>query len=108
LTPQRHFQRRFLNAKKAHPYPIESKTFALGEIEAGIRKLRKGDGRLTFCYAPGARCILAIDPRVEAVAKACNALPTGLADRVRFELGSALELDQPSASFEVTLLLHSL
>jgi hypothetical protein len=40
--------------------------------------------------------------------KARNALPAGLADRVRFELGSALDLDQPPASFDVALLSHSL
>jgi hypothetical protein len=35
-------------------------------------------------------------------------LPVESAERVRFEIGSALELDQPPASFDVALLSHSL
>jgi ubiquinone/menaquinone biosynthesis C-methylase UbiE len=82
---------------------------AIAELQgARVLEVGCGDGRLTFCYARVTRSVLAIDPRVESIDKARNALPAGLADRVRFERGSALELDQPPASFDVALLSHSL
>jgi ubiquinone/menaquinone biosynthesis C-methylase UbiE len=52
--------------------------------------------------------VLAIDQRAEAIVLARNRLPTDLAGRVRFEVGSALELDQPPESFDAALLSHSL
>jgi ubiquinone/menaquinone biosynthesis C-methylase UbiE len=82
---------------------------AIGNLDgARVLEIGCGDGRLTFGYAPVTRSVLAIDPRLEAVAKAREALPAGLAGRVRFEVGSAVELDQPPQSFDVGLLSHSL
>jgi 2-polyprenyl-3-methyl-5-hydroxy-6-metoxy-1,4-benzoquinol methylase len=82
---------------------------ALGGLD-GARVLEIGcrDGRLTFRYAPAARSVVAIDPRAEAIAKAREMLPVELAERIRFEIGSALELDQPPATFDIGLLSHSL
>jgi ubiquinone/menaquinone biosynthesis C-methylase UbiE len=82
---------------------------ALGGIgNARVLEIGCGDGRLTFRYAPAAGSVLAIDSRDDAIAKAKNTLPANLAKRVRFEVRSALELDQPPASFDVGLLSHSL
>ena len=82
---------------------------ALGGIaNARVLEIGCGDGRLTFRYAPAANSVLAIDSRDEAIAKAKSTLPADLAEQVRFEVGSALELDQPPASFDVGLLSHSL
>ena len=81
----------------------------LGGLDgARVLEIGCGDGRLTFRYAPAVSSVLAIDPRAEAIAKARNRLPADLAERVRFEVGSALELDEPAASFDAALLSHSL
>jgi len=82
---------------------------ALGGLDgARVLEIGCGDGRLTFRYSPAARSVLAIDPRAEAIAKARDMLPVELAERVRFEISSALELGQLPASFDVALLSHSL
>jgi ubiquinone/menaquinone biosynthesis C-methylase UbiE len=82
---------------------------ALGGFE-GVRVLEIGcgDGRLTFCYQQAVHSVLAIDPSAKAIAKARGRLRVESAACVRFEVGSALELDQPPASFDVALLSHSL
>ena len=81
---------------------------ALGGLDgARVLEIGCGDGRLTFRYAPAARSVLAIDPCAEAIAKARDMLPVESTELV-FEIGSALELDQPPASFDVALLSHSL
>jgi ubiquinone/menaquinone biosynthesis C-methylase UbiE len=81
----------------------------LGGLDgARVLEIGCGDGRLTFRYAPAARSVLAIDPRAKAIAKARDILPVESAEGVRFEIGSALEFDQPPASFDVGLLSHSL
>lgn len=64
--------------------------------------------QLTLRYAPATCSVLAIDPCADAIVKARDALPVESAERVRFEIASALELDQPLASFDVALLPHSL
>jgi len=76
--------------------------------DARVLEIGCGDGRLTFGYAAAARSVLAIDPSEEAIAKARSTLPAGLAETVHFKVGSALELDQPPASFDAGLLSHSL
>jgi ubiquinone/menaquinone biosynthesis C-methylase UbiE len=82
---------------------------ALGSLEgARVLEVGCGDGRLTFGYAAVTGSVLAIDSRAEAVATARAGLPADLAARVRFEVGSALDLEQPPASFDVALFSHSL
>ncbi len=82
---------------------------ALGGLDgARVLEIGCGDGRLTSLYAQVARSVLAIDPRAEAIAKARDRLSVESAKRVRFEIGSALELDQPPSSFDIGLLSHSL
>ncbi len=82
---------------------------AIGKLDgARVLEVGCGDGRLTFGYAAAARSVLAIDASEEAIAKARDALPADLFERVRFEVGSALELDQRPASFDAGLFSHSL
>jgi ubiquinone/menaquinone biosynthesis C-methylase UbiE len=97
---------------ETHVIDPEAEMAALRELGgldgARVLEIGCGDGRLTFRYAPAARSVLAMDPRAEAIAKARDLLRVESAERVRFEVGSALELDQPPASFDVALLSHSL
>jgi ubiquinone/menaquinone biosynthesis C-methylase UbiE len=97
---------------ETHVIDPEAEIAALRELGgldgARVLEIGCGDGRLTFRYAPAARSVLAIDPCADAIAKARDALPVESAERVCFEIGSALELDQPPASFDVALLSHSL
>ena len=97
---------------ETHVIDPEAEMAALRELggfdDARVLEIGCGDGRLTFRYAAAARSVLAIDPRAEAIAKATDMLPVESAERVRFEVGSALKLDQPPASFDVALLSHSL
>ena len=82
---------------------------ATGTLDgARVLEIGCGDGRLTLRYAATASSVLAIDPHGEAIAKARTVVPAGLTERVRFEVGSALDLAQPTASFDVALLSHSL
>lgn len=82
---------------------------AIGNLDgARVIEIGCGEGRLTFRYAAAARSVLAIDSSASAIATARDALPADLAERVRFEVGTALELDYPAASFDVGLLSHSL
>ena len=81
----------------------------LGGLDsARVLEIGCGDGRLTLRYAQSARSVLAIDSRAEAIVLASSRLPAELAGRVRFEVGSALELNQAPASFDAALLSHSL
>jgi ubiquinone/menaquinone biosynthesis C-methylase UbiE len=75
---------------------------------ARVLEVGCGDGRLTLGYARAALSVLAIDSSEQAIAKARDAVPADLAARLRFEVGSALDLDEPAASFEVALFSHSL
>lgn len=97
---------------ETHVIDPEAEMAALRELGgldgARVLEIGCGDGRLTFRYAPATRSVLAIDPCAKAIAKARDMLPMESAEQVRFEIGSALELDQPPASFDVALLSHSL
>ena len=99
------FQAHLLDRERAEAAALRSMWNLNG---ARVLEIGCGDGRLTFCYAPAARSVVAIDPHADSIAKARTALPTDLVDRVRFEVGSALELDQPPASFDAALCSHSL
>ena len=81
----------------------------VGGLE-GARALEVGcgDGRLTFEYATRAASVLGIDPDEESIATARERLPGALADRVRFEVASAVDLEQPPAAFDAVFLSHSL
>jgi 2-polyprenyl-3-methyl-5-hydroxy-6-metoxy-1,4-benzoquinol methylase len=66
-----------------------------------------GDGRLTWLYAAQAQSVLGIDPEEEEIAAARSATPPELAERVRFEVGTAEDLSK-TAAFEVAFLSWSL
>ena len=67
-----------------------------------------GDGRLTWRYARKAAAVLAVDSDDEAIATARVELPGELGGRVRFEVVSALDLNEPPGSFDVAILSWSL
>ena len=77
---------------------------------AGRRVLEVGcgDGRLTWRYAGKAEAVLAVDSDDEAIATARAELPGELGGRVRFEVVSALDLNEPPGSFDVAILSWSL
>ena len=81
----------------------------LGGLEgARVLEVGCGDGRLTFQYAARAASVLGVDPAEELIEKARERLPAALADRVRFEVASAVDLEQPPAAFDAIFLSHSL
>ena len=52
--------------------------------------------------------MLGIDPDRKLIVKARERLPAALAERVRFEVGSAVDLRQPPAAFDAVFLSHAL
>ena len=85
---------------------------ALAELAPmdGLRILEVGcgDGRLTFQVAPATASVLAIDPDAERVENARRSLPVELAEKVRFEVQAAAEVDVPRHSFDLALFSWSL
>lgn len=73
-----------------------------------VLELGCGDGRLTYRYAPMAAFVLAVDPDAERITEALEARPAGLAERVRFEVVGAADVDTPHRSFDVALFSSSL
>ena len=81
----------------------------VGGLEsARVLEIGCGDGRLTFQYGAGAASVLGIDSDEESIATARERLPAALAGRVRFEVASAVDLEQPPAAFDAVFLSHSL
>ena len=58
--------------------------------------------------AEQAASVFAFDPDEEAVDRARAALPTELADRVAYEVGSATEVDIPRSAFDIVVFSWSL
>ena len=90
----------------------DDETAALAEIVdlAGKRILEigAGEGRLTWRFAAETAHVLAIDPDGERIAQARADLPAELAERVRFEIMDAVELDVGKERFDLALLSWSL
>jgi 2-polyprenyl-6-hydroxyphenyl methylase / 3-demethylubiquinone-9 3-methyltransferase len=74
---------------------------------ARVLEVGCGDGRLTWAYAPRATSVFGLDPDEESIAVARSDTPPELADRVRFEVGTAENLSK-TAAFEVAFLSWSL
>jgi 2-polyprenyl-3-methyl-5-hydroxy-6-metoxy-1,4-benzoquinol methylase len=76
----------------------------------GLRVLEvgAGDGRLTWMLARDAAFVHGIDTDAERIEKARADTPPGLADRVRFSVLSALELEEPPGTYEAAVLAWSL
>jgi 2-polyprenyl-3-methyl-5-hydroxy-6-metoxy-1,4-benzoquinol methylase len=75
--------------------------------DANVLEVGCGDGRLTWLYAARAESVLGIDPEEEAIAAARSETPPELAERVRFDVGTAEDLSK-TAAFEVAFLSWSL
>ena len=91
------------------PGPELAALGAVGGLDgARVLEVGCGDGRLTLQYAARAASVLGIDPDEVLVEQARRRLPAALAERVRFEVGSAVDLQQPPAAFDAIFLSHSL
>jgi 2-polyprenyl-3-methyl-5-hydroxy-6-metoxy-1,4-benzoquinol methylase len=62
-----------------------------------------GDGRLTLRLARLGAQVVAIDPDRDLITKARRQLPPRLADRVRYRVGRAENLEFPSQSFDLVI-----
>jgi len=67
-----------------------------------------GDGRLTPGIARDAAGVLAFDPDADAVARARRSLPAHLAERVRYRVASAKEIELERHSFDIVVFSWSL
>ena|SRR5438132_7967962 len=67
-----------------------------------------GDGRLTLGIAEQAVSVFAFDPDEEAVARARKTLPSDLADRVTYDVGSATEIEIPRSAYDIVVFSWSL
>jgi len=67
-----------------------------------------GDGRLTRGIAEHAATVLAFDPDADAVAAAAASLSDELAQRVRYRVGAATEIDVPRSEFDIAVFSWSL
>lgn len=77
---------------------------------AGARVLEVGcgDGRLTVGIAEDAAGVFAFDPDEDAVARAREALPAALADRVRYRAAAATTVQIPQSEFDLVVFSWSL
>lgn len=92
--------------------PEGVETRALKELApvAGLRVLELGcgDGRVTFRYASDAASVLAVDPDEERIGKGRAALKLELANKIRFVVARAAEVDAPRETFDLALFSSSL
>jgi ubiquinone/menaquinone biosynthesis C-methylase UbiE len=68
-----------------------------------------GEGRMTFELArAGAAWVLAFDADEESIARARAETPADLAERVRFEVADAAEIELPQGEFDLAMFSWSL
>jgi ubiquinone/menaquinone biosynthesis C-methylase UbiE len=67
-----------------------------------------GDGRMTFGCAEEAASVLAFDADEELIQKARASTPRALAERIRFQVSDATEVELPKAEFDLALFSWSL
>jgi ubiquinone/menaquinone biosynthesis C-methylase UbiE len=67
-----------------------------------------GDGRLTLGIAEHAARVFAFDPEAVKVARARDALPDELADRVEYAVAAATKLEIPRGEFDLAVFSWSL
>jgi 2-polyprenyl-3-methyl-5-hydroxy-6-metoxy-1,4-benzoquinol methylase len=75
---------------------------------AEVLEVGCGDGRLTLGVAERATSVFAFDPDEDAVARARDALPAQLADRIDYRTASATDVDIPRSAFDIVLFSWSL
>lgn len=73
-----------------------------------VIELGCGDGRLTVPVARDAAHVLAFDPDSDAVARARQALPAELAERVEYRVAAGTEIQVERGSFDLALFSWSL
>jgi 2-polyprenyl-3-methyl-5-hydroxy-6-metoxy-1,4-benzoquinol methylase len=87
--------------------PEKNEVHALKEMTQwrGKRALEIGcgNGRLTRRLANLGAYVEAIDPDKELISTARKELPARFADRVRFKVGSALDLKYPKQAFDIVV-----
>ena len=92
--------------------PAGAELSALAQVIdfSGLRVLEPGcgAGRLTWRYADSAAEVLGIDPDEEAIAAARASTPSRLRGRVRFEVASPVERDEPQRHFDLAFFSWSL
>lgn len=76
--------------------------------DAAIMEVGCGDGRLTVGLAEQASRVFAFDPDGESVSAAQAAMPSELAERVTFRVGSAREIEIPRTQFDIVVFSWSL
>jgi len=67
-----------------------------------------GDGRLTLGIAADAAHVFAFDADADAIARASDALPDELAERVTYQVASAKEIELEPHSFDLAVFSWSL
>ena len=67
-----------------------------------------GDGRLTRGFAGDAAHVFAFDADADAIARASDALPDELAERVTYQVASAKEIELEPHSFDLAVFSWSL
>ena len=94
-----------LDPEGAHPAALRR----LADFtDARVLEVGCGDGRLTLGIAEQAASVFAFDPDEQAVERARDALPTQLADRVTYKVGSATELEIPRSAYDIVVFSWSL
>ncbi len=76
--------------------------------EKRVLEIGCGDGRLTRRLANLGANVEAIDQHKKLIAAARKEIPARLADRVRFKVGSAIELKYPQQTFDIDVFAWSL
>jgi ubiquinone/menaquinone biosynthesis C-methylase UbiE len=97
-------------AWRIDPEGVELRTLRRLAPVDGLRVLELGcgDGRLTFQFAGAARSVHAVDPDEERIASARASLPTELAEKVRFSVAGAAEVDVRRRRFDLAVFSWSL
>jgi ubiquinone/menaquinone biosynthesis C-methylase UbiE len=67
-----------------------------------------GDGRLTRRYAAAAASVVALDPVESDIQLALARTPARLLEKVRFQVGDALDMRLPEGAFDIALLARSI
>jgi ubiquinone/menaquinone biosynthesis C-methylase UbiE len=91
--------------------PEENETRAIHDLipfgDQRVLEIGAGDGRLTWRIASRARRVLALDPDAARIARARDARPDALRDRVEFVVADATSVGL-AASFDVAVLSWSI
>lgn len=96
------------SVKDAEGAEVQALTEMVSFAGRRVLEVGCGDGRMTWLYAREAAAVLGIDSDAEAIDQARAATPDELAERVRFRVAEAQELDVPPPRFDIAFLSWSL